>query len=163
MDWEVLGGDRIRPHPDYIPRQPALRPAGLPLPAARRWARWLPGLVVPGEGREEQGRAGHSGRPGGLWSHGQAEAGAERPRHGGAERAGRGSCAAAAGRGDPAAPPRCSGRWRSGHAERARGAWAGGPAGLRRCPRRPLGIPQGHSAGCLSNTRQRPRGSFRAW
>lgn len=63
----MLGGDWLHPHLNYIPQQPARLPAGPPLPAARRWARCLPGNVVPGEGREGKGRArkGRALRPAG--------------------------------------------------------------------------------------------------
>lgn len=181
MDSKVLGGDRIHPYPDYIPRQPARCPAGLPLPAARRWARCLPGLVVPGEegkSREGKGRAGQgapAGRAGGVWSHGQAEAGAERPRRGGAERPGRGSAAlplpprSRAG-GPGHLSPVCSAGWRSSH----RGEVAGGVGGRSRvgsasaAPARPGASASPASRGTRrrvpeQDTAQHLRGSFRAW
>lgn len=87
------------------------------------------------EGKSKEGQGTPAGRAGGQWSHGQAEASAERPRRGGAERAGRGSAAGhSGGAGHPS--PVSPGRWRS----RQPRAGAGGPA------RAPPALPPGPGA-----------------
>uniref|UniRef100_A0A8C3ECI4 Vesicle transport protein n=8 Tax=Passeriformes TaxID=9126 RepID=A0A8C3ECI4_CORMO len=66
MDSKVLGGDRIHPHPDYIPRQPARRPAGLPPTCGAQVGAVPAGAGSPwgGEGRAGKGREGQ-GAPAG--------------------------------------------------------------------------------------------------
>lgn len=174
MEWKSSGGRYDPWQLDYIPQQSSRRPAGLPLPAACRWARWLPGLVVPREGRERKGRAGHSG-----WPSGQAGCGAmdklkrvlsgrdaEEP-SGLAEVALPPRCRV----GGPGRPSRvCSARWRSSRPREGAGGMGGrsrvGSAGAASAGPGAAAWPA--SRGTLGRVpeqdtaRQRLRGSFRA-